>query len=103
MRRNNEISPFLEKRSIYNRSNEETTVERFVCKVRRKYQVEMERQAMQPEGIPLALKCEGFGMTTKSKKLKVATDGVKGSLRGHSEFGLYSGNSASLPKLLRGY
>lgn len=46
-----------------------------------KYQVEMERQARRPEGITLALRCEGNGMIGNSKQLKTAVGRIKGSRR----------------------
>ena len=41
----------------------------------------MERQAIQSEGIILALMFEMSAMMAKSKKLQVATGGIKGSSR----------------------
>lgn len=45
--------------------------------VKGKYQVEMERQAIQSEGIILALMFEMTTMIGKSKKLKVAMGGSR--------------------------
>lgn len=48
------------------------------------------------------MKCEEFtGMAGNSRKLKVTRGGTQGSHQGSSKLGFYSGNHASLPRLLK--